>query len=122
MHTTACFKIVNKCKVSKFARFKSKDFSRIFKYFQAPYLFSSTFKGLKFLFQIQAFSRISQARYKPCKKKTDREIGQLLYWGFPTREKLPLMELHGFRFIMFHVIQDASFGSILKRRMTYDIL
>jgi len=38
--------------------------------------FSSTFKhlicfqalsrALKFLFQIQAFSRISQARYKPC--------------------------------------------------------
>ena len=43
---SACFKIVNKCKISKFARFKFKDFSRIFKYFQAPYLFSSTFKGL----------------------------------------------------------------------------
>ena len=42
--------------------------------------FSSTFKhricfqalsrALKFLFQIQAFSRISQARYKPCIKLT----------------------------------------------------
>ena len=32
---------------AKFARFKFKDFSRIFKYFQAPYLFSSTFKSLK---------------------------------------------------------------------------
>ena len=31
----------------KFARFKIKDFSRIFKCFQAPYLFSSTFKGLE---------------------------------------------------------------------------
>jgi len=29
------------------ARFKFKDFSRTFKYFQAPYLFSSTFKGLE---------------------------------------------------------------------------
>ena len=48
MHISACFKIVNKCKISKFARFKFKDFSRIFKYFQAPYLFSSTFKGLEF--------------------------------------------------------------------------
>ena len=47
MHTSACFKIVNKCKISKFARFKFKDFSRIFKYFQAPYLFSKTFKGLE---------------------------------------------------------------------------
>jgi len=46
MHTSVCFKIVNKCKISKFARFKFKDFSRIFKYFQAPYLFSSTFKRL----------------------------------------------------------------------------
>ena len=45
-HAYKCwFKIVNKCKISKFARFKFKDFSRIFKYFQAPYLFSSTFKG-----------------------------------------------------------------------------
>jgi len=33
--------------MSKFARFKFKDFSRIFKYFQAPYLFSNTFKGLE---------------------------------------------------------------------------
>ena len=32
---------------AKFARFKFKDFSRIFKYFQAPYLSSSTFKGLE---------------------------------------------------------------------------
>jgi len=47
MHTSACFKIVNKCKISKFAKCKFKDFSRIFKYFQAPYLFSSTFKGLE---------------------------------------------------------------------------
>ena len=49
MHTSACFKIVNKCWISKFAQFKFKDFkfSRIFKYFQAPYLFSSTFKGLE---------------------------------------------------------------------------
>jgi len=51
---------------AKFATFKFKDFSGIFKYFQAPYLFSSTFKGLEvFKFQIQAFSRISQARYEP---------------------------------------------------------
>jgi len=47
MHTSACFKIVNKSKISKLARFKFKDFSKIFKYFQAPYLFSSTFKVLE---------------------------------------------------------------------------
>ena len=46
-HTSAYFKIVNKCKISKFARFKLKDFSRIFKYFQTPYLFSSTLRGLE---------------------------------------------------------------------------
>jgi len=40
---------------------------RIFKYFQAPYLFSSTFKGLEVFIpnSIQAFSRISQAHYEP---------------------------------------------------------
>jgi len=47
MHTSACFEIVNKCKISKFARLKFKEFSRIFKYFQAAYLFSSTFKDLE---------------------------------------------------------------------------
>jgi len=30
--TSACFKIVNKCKISKFARFKFKDFSSTFKH------------------------------------------------------------------------------------------
>jgi len=44
MHTSACVKTANKCKIAKF---KFKDFSRIFKYFQAIYLFSSTFKGLE---------------------------------------------------------------------------
>ena len=47
MHTSACFKIVNKCKISEFARLKFNEFSRIFKYFQAAYLFSSTFKDLE---------------------------------------------------------------------------
>jgi len=47
MHTSACFKIVNKCQISNFAKFNFKDFLRIFEYFQAPYLFSSTFKGLE---------------------------------------------------------------------------
>jgi len=71
MHTSAYFKIVDKCKISKFSRFKFEDFSRIFKFFQAPYLFSSTpSRALKFLFQIQAFSRISQARYEPWKQET----------------------------------------------------
>ena len=50
MHTSACFKIVDKCKISKFARFKFKDFSRIFKHlicfkhFQGPWSFYSKFK------------------------------------------------------------------------------
>jgi len=46
MHTRVCFKTVIKCKISTDWRFKFKDFSRTFKYFQALYLFSSTFKGL----------------------------------------------------------------------------
>ena len=60
MHTSACFKTDNKWKILKFARFKFKDFSRIFKYFQAPCLFSGTFKGLEVFIPN---SRISQARY-----------------------------------------------------------
>ena len=65
MHTSACFKTDNKWKISKFARFKFKDFSRIFKHLIC---FQALSRALKFLFQIQAFSRISQARYEPCKK------------------------------------------------------
>ena len=53
MHTSTCFKIVNKFKISKFVRFKFKDFSGIFKYFQTPYLFQALSRALKFLFQIQ---------------------------------------------------------------------
>ena len=40
-------KLSTNANFQKFARFKFRDFSRIFKYFQAPYLFSSTFKGLE---------------------------------------------------------------------------
>jgi len=61
-HTSACFKIVNKCKISKLARFTFKDFSRIFKHLTC---FQALSRALKFLFQIQAFSRISQACYEP---------------------------------------------------------
>jgi len=60
MHTSACFKIANKCKISKFARFKFKDFSSTFKHLIC---FQALSRALKFLFQIQAFSRISQARF-----------------------------------------------------------
>ena len=63
MHTSACFKIVNKCKISKFARFKFKDYSSIFKHLIC---FQALLRALKFLFQIQAFSSISQAHYEPC--------------------------------------------------------
>ena len=52
MHTSACFKIVNKCKISKFARFKFKDFSSTFKHFIC---FQPLSRALKFLFQIQGF-------------------------------------------------------------------
>jgi len=40
-------KLSTNAKFQKFATFKFKDFSTIFKYFQAPYLFSSTFKSLE---------------------------------------------------------------------------
>jgi len=42
-------KLSTNAKFQKFAtaRFKFNDFSKIFKYFQEPYLFSSTFKGLE---------------------------------------------------------------------------
>ena len=54
MHTSACFKIVNKCKISK----NLQDLNS--RTFQG---FSSTFKHL---ICFQALSRISQARYEPC--------------------------------------------------------
>jgi len=62
LHTSACFKIVNMCKISTFARFKFKDFSSTFKHLIC---FQALSRALKFLFQIQAFSSISQARYEP---------------------------------------------------------
>jgi len=40
-------------KISKYGTFKFKDFSRTFKYFQGPTLFSRTFKGLEFFSKIQ---------------------------------------------------------------------
>jgi len=52
------------CSIFVPARFKFKDFSRIFKYFQAPYLFSNTFKGLEVFIPNSSISRISQAHYE----------------------------------------------------------
>jgi len=60
MHTSACCKIINKCKILNFGRFKLKDSSRTFKHLIC---FQALSRALKFLFQIQAFSRIFQARY-----------------------------------------------------------
>ena len=45
MYTSACFKMVNECKISKFARFKFKDFSRIFKHLIC---FQALSRALKF--------------------------------------------------------------------------
>ena len=56
----------DKSKISKFARFKFKDFSRIFKYFQAPHLFSSTFKGLEvFIPNSSIFKDFSSTLWTP---------------------------------------------------------
>ena len=66
--SSACFKFVNKCKISKFARFKFKEFSRIFKYFQAPYLFSSTFNHLEvFIPNSSIFKDFSSTSLTLCK-------------------------------------------------------
>ena len=54
----------DKSKISKLARFKFKDFSRIFKYVQAPYLFSSTFKGLEVFIPNSSIFNL-KARYEP---------------------------------------------------------
>jgi len=40
--------------------------SRIFSTFKHLISFQALSRALKFLFQIKAFSRISQARYEPC--------------------------------------------------------
>jgi len=56
----------DKSKISKYARFKFKDFSRIFEYFQAPYLFSSTFKGLEiFIPNSSIFKDFSSTLWTP---------------------------------------------------------
>jgi len=66
--SSACFKFVNKCKISKFVRFKLKEFSRIFKYFQAPYLFSSTFNHLEvFIPNSSIFKDFSSTSWTLCK-------------------------------------------------------
>jgi len=51
---------------AKFARFKLKDFSGFSSTFKHLICFQALSRALKFLFQIQAFSRISQTRYEPC--------------------------------------------------------
>ena len=56
MHTSACFKTVNKCKIY------IQAFSSTFKHLIS---FQALSRALKFLFQIQAFSRISQSHYEP---------------------------------------------------------
>jgi len=90
---SACFKIVNKCKISKFARFKFKDFSRIFKYFQTPYLFSTTFKFKHFqgflkhaLNPVFAFSALTllvgrQEGHPACKKLSGGVLAWLSVWS-----------------------------------------
>jgi len=61
----------NKSKISKFATFKFKDFSSTFKHLIC---FQALSKALKFLFQIQAFSRISQARYEAWAETSHRPM------------------------------------------------
>ena len=56
---------------AKFARFKFKDFSSTFKHLIC---FQALSKALKFLFQIQAFSRISQARYEAWAETSHRPM------------------------------------------------
>ena len=63
MHTSFCFKIVNKCNISKYVTFKFKDFQGFSSTFKHLICFQALSRALKFLFQIQALSRISQARY-----------------------------------------------------------
>jgi len=59
MHTSACFRTVNKCNISKLGRFKFEDFQVFsstlsdFKHFQGPSNFYSKFK-------------LFQGRYEPC--------------------------------------------------------
>ena len=65
MHTSACFKIVNKCKISNLQDLNSRTFQEFSSTFKHLICFQALSRALKFLFQIQAFSRISQARYEP---------------------------------------------------------
>ena len=62
---SACLKIVNKCKFQNLQDLNSRTFQGFSSTFKHLICFQALSRALKFLFQIQAFSRFSQARYKP---------------------------------------------------------
>ena len=66
MHTSACFKTVSKCKISKnLQHLNSRTFQGFWSTFKHLICFQALSRALKFLLKIQAFSMISQAHYEP---------------------------------------------------------
>ena len=61
-------KLSTNAKFQKLQDWNSRTFQGLSSTFKHLICFQALSTALKFLFQIQAFSRISQARYEPCKK------------------------------------------------------
>ena len=77
-------------KISKFTKFKFKDFSKIFQYFQAPNVFSSTLKGLEvftpnssifknFSSTLWTLNEVSHAPGKTAVRQTGKQTGK--HWS-----------------------------------------
>jgi len=86
MHTTACFKIVNKCKVSKFARFKSKDFSSTFKHLIC---FQALSRALSFYSKFKHFQGFLKHAINPVKRKQVEKLGNCYTGGSQLEKNCP---------------------------------
>ena len=63
--------------IAKFQNLNSRPFQGFSSTFKHLICFQALSRALKFLFQIQAFSRISQACYEPCKMHNSMECHYL---------------------------------------------
>jgi len=77
-------KLSTNAKFQNFQELNSRTFQGFSSTFKHLICFQALLRALKFLFQIQAFSRISQARYEPCAAERRVAINQYLLLAGPT--------------------------------------
>ena len=75
----------------------------LFKHFQKPYLFPSTFKGLEFLKLHSTLSMISRARYEPCTMIGNSNISRLYNTTMWLGLSCKILCVYKFIFIMLHI-------------------